>query len=153
MVTKYSVSLEKVINENGYEVLYLPCDASVLSITSKEVNRPGLLLAGADPYFDPARVQFLGFGEMDFLNSMTKEKQLESLESLIAGEAKEIDGTESISSKTFLDPEKNLIVDVNVVVNKDVAIKEISAELQKRIKDVLKRTADLNTKNINIRIC
>ena len=76
----------------------------------------------------------------------------ESLESLIAGEAKEIDGTESISSKTFLDPEKNLIVDVNVVVNKDVAIKEISAELQKRIKDVLKRTADLNTKNINIRI-
>lgn len=76
----------------------------------------------------------------------------ESLESLIAGEAKEIDGTESISSKTFLDPEKNLIVDVNVVVSKDVAIKEISAELQKRIKDVLKRTADLNTKNINIRI-
>ena len=76
----------------------------------------------------------------------------ESLESLIAGEAKEIDGTESISSKTFLDLEKNLIVDVNVVVSKDVAIKEISAELQKRIKDVLKRTADLNTKNINIRI-
>ena len=76
----------------------------------------------------------------------------ESLENLIAGEAKEIDGTESISSKTFLDPEKNLIVDVNVVVSKDVAIKEISAELQKRIKDVLKRTADLNTKNINIRI-
>ena len=76
----------------------------------------------------------------------------ESLENLIAGEAKEIVGTESISSKTFLDLEKNLIVDVNVVVSKDVAIKEISAELQKRIKDVLKRTADLNTKNINIRI-
>ena len=76
----------------------------------------------------------------------------ESLESLIAGEAKEIDGTESISSKTFLDIDKNLIVDVNVVVNKDISIKEISAELQKRIKDVLKRTADLNTKNINIRI-
>ena len=84
LVSKHSVTLEKVINENGYEVLYLPCDASVLSITSKEVNRPGLLLAGADPYFDPARVQFLGFGEMDFLNSMTKEKQLESLESLIS---------------------------------------------------------------------
>ena len=76
----------------------------------------------------------------------------ESLENLIAGEAKEIDGTESISSKTFLDLEKNLIVDVNVVLSKDVAIKEISAELQKRIKDVLKRTADLNTKHINIRI-
>ena len=76
----------------------------------------------------------------------------ESLENLIAGEAKDIYGTESISSKTFLDPDKNLIVDVNVVVSKDLAIKEYSSELQKGIKDVLKRTADLNTKNINIRI-
>ena len=76
----------------------------------------------------------------------------ESLENLIAGEAKEIYGTESISSKTFLDPDKNLIVDVNVVVSKDLAIKEYSSELQKGIKDVLKRTADLKTKNINIRI-
>lgn len=76
----------------------------------------------------------------------------ESLESLIAGEGKEIDGAESISSKTFFDQDKNLIVDVNVVVNRDVHIKEISSELQKRIKDVLKRTADLETKNINIRI-
>lgn len=76
----------------------------------------------------------------------------ESLENLIAGEAKEIYGTESISSKTFLDPDKNLIVDVNVVVSKDLAIKEYSSELQKGIKDVLKRIADLNTKNINIRI-
>ena len=31
----------------------------------------------------------------------------ESLENLIAGEAKDIDGTESISSKTFLDIDKN----------------------------------------------
>ena len=76
----------------------------------------------------------------------------ESLENLIAGEAKEIDGTESISSKTFLDIDKNLIVDVNVVVSKEIVIKEYSAELQRGIKDVLKRTADLNTKNINIRI-
>lgn len=76
----------------------------------------------------------------------------ESLESLIAGEAKEIDGTESISSKTFFDQDKNLIVDVNVVVNKDVYIKEISSQLQKKIKEVLKRAADLETKNINIRI-
>lgn len=76
----------------------------------------------------------------------------ESLENLIAGEAKDIYGTESISSKTFLDVDKNLIVDVNVVINKEIAIKEYSAELQKGIKNVLKKTADLNTKNINIRI-
>ena len=82
LVTKYSVTLEKVINENGYEVLYLPCDASVLSITSKEVNRPGLLLAGADPYFDPARVQYLGFSEYEFVKSFSKEEQLECMDRL-----------------------------------------------------------------------
>lgn len=84
MVSKYSVSLEKVINENGYETLYLPCDASALSITSKEVNRPGLMLAGADPYFDSSRVQFLGNGEMHFINTLPKEEQLKSIERLIS---------------------------------------------------------------------
>ncbi len=84
MVTKYSVSLEKVIKEYGYETLYLPCAASELSITSQEVNRPGLILAGADNYFDPARVQFLGLAEIEFLKTLSKEKQREGLERLMS---------------------------------------------------------------------
>ncbi len=84
MVTKYSVSLEKVINEYGYETLYLPRDASELSIVSQEVNRPGLLLAANDDYFDPARVQFLGLSEMEFIKTFPQEQQLEKLDRLLS---------------------------------------------------------------------
>ena len=84
MASNYSVSLEKIINEFGFETIYLPCDASELSITSQEVNRPGLLLAGADEYFDPARVQYLGLSELEFIKSFSKEKQLECLDRLFS---------------------------------------------------------------------
>lgn len=76
----------------------------------------------------------------------------ESLESLIAGVGKEISGAESISSRTYIDLEKNVTVNVNVVVSRDVVIKEISTELQKRIKKALKQTADLDVKYVNVKI-
>ena len=64
MASKYSVSLDKLIKEFGFETLYLPEDAHDLSVTSQDVNRPGLILAGRDDYFDPERVQFLGLSEL-----------------------------------------------------------------------------------------
>lgn len=84
MASKYSVSLEKIITEYSFETLYLPCNASELSVTSQEVNRPGLLLAGSDEFFDPARVQFLGHSELEFVKSFSKEKQLERMECLFS---------------------------------------------------------------------
>lgn len=84
MVTKYSVSLEKVIGEYGYETLFLPAEPSELSIVSPEVNRPGLLLAGCDSYFDPARVQFLGLSELEYLKGFEPEEQLIRLRRLFS---------------------------------------------------------------------
>lgn len=84
MASEYSVTLEKIINEFGLETIYLPCDASEISITSQEVNRPGLILAGNDKYFDPARVQYLGFSEFEFVKSFSKEQQLECIERLFS---------------------------------------------------------------------
>ena len=76
----------------------------------------------------------------------------ESLENMIAAVAKDIPGAESISSRTVLDKNKNLIVYVTTVVSKDVILKDISAELQTKIKEAMKRTADLEVKEVNIRI-
>ena len=84
MASAYSVTLDKIINEFGLESIYLPCDASEISITSQEVNRPGLILAGNDKYFDPARVQYLGFSEFEFVKSFSKEQQLECIERLFS---------------------------------------------------------------------
>lgn len=82
MASKYSVSLEKVVREFSFETLYLPKAASELSVTSQDVNRPGLLLAGKDDYFDSARAQFLGLSEIEFLKTLDKTQQRESLERL-----------------------------------------------------------------------
>jgi len=76
----------------------------------------------------------------------------ESLENLIASVIKDIPGAETVSSKTILDRDKNLIVYVTAVVSKDVMIKDISHELQSKIKDAMKRTADLDVKEVNIKI-
>lgn len=76
----------------------------------------------------------------------------ESLENLISSVTKEIPGADTVASRTILDKNKNLIVYVTAVVSKDVMIKDISNELQRRIKDAMKRTADLEVKEVNIKI-
>ena len=76
----------------------------------------------------------------------------ESLQNLIASVVKEIPGAESISSKTILDKNRNLIVYVTTTVSRDVMIKDISTELQEKIKNALKKTADLEVKEVNIKI-
>ncbi len=76
----------------------------------------------------------------------------ESLENLIASVVKEIPGADTVSSKTILDKNKNLIVYVTTVVSKDVMIKDISNELQEKVKLAMKKTADLDVKEVNIKI-
>lgn len=76
----------------------------------------------------------------------------ESLENLIASVIKDIPGADTVSSRTILDKDRNLIVYVTAVVSKDVMLKDISNELQTKIKDAMKRTADLDVKEVNIKI-
>ncbi|MBQ5994571.1 MAG: HPr(Ser) kinase/phosphatase [Clostridia bacterium] len=82
MPSKYSVSLERLIKEFDFETLYLPVSANELSVTSPDVNRPGLILAGRDDYFDPERAQFLGLSEIEFLKTLDTQKQYQSLKKL-----------------------------------------------------------------------
>ena len=76
----------------------------------------------------------------------------ETLDNIISGIAKDIAGTESTSSKTIVDKNRNLKVYVTTLVNKDVLIKDVSSELQDKIIDAMKRTADLDVKEVNIKV-
>ena len=76
----------------------------------------------------------------------------ESLENLINGIAKEMPGAENASSRILLDSDKNLIININLTVSGNVVIKEITVELQKRVKEALRRTADLEVKLVNVNI-
>ena len=76
----------------------------------------------------------------------------ESLENLIANVVKDVQGIEAISSRTILDKDNNVIVYVTTLVSKDMMIKEVSTDIQEKIKDALSKTADLQVKQVNIKV-
>lgn len=79
MAEKYSVTLEKIIKNHNLEVVYVPKPTEEILITTSEVNRPGIVLTGYTDYFDPLRIQILGWTEFGFLLSMSEEKQQKAL--------------------------------------------------------------------------
>ena len=64
MKTEYTVSLKKIIDEHQLETLYLPSDAEKILITTPEINRPGLHIAGYYEFYDERRIQILGKNEI-----------------------------------------------------------------------------------------
>lgn len=79
MSESYSVSLQKIIDAHSLEVVHLPRNAEEILIKTNEVNRPGIVLTGYVDYFDPLRIQILGWTELGFLQNMSREKQITAL--------------------------------------------------------------------------
>ncbi len=63
----YSISLDRLVDELQFEEVYMPSPAREILITNKEVNRPGLALAGFLTVFEPTRIQVIGRAEMQYL--------------------------------------------------------------------------------------
>ena len=78
MADVYSVSLNKLIEEFGLEVLHMP-KHDVL-VTCKDVNRPGLALAGFFDYFEPQRIEIIGKAESVYLDRLGKEERHKRVE-------------------------------------------------------------------------
>ncbi len=76
----------------------------------------------------------------------------ESLENIIANIVKEVQGIEAISSRTILDKNNNLVVYVTTLVSKDMMIKDVSAQIQDKIKEALSKTADLEVRQVNVKV-
>jgi len=76
----------------------------------------------------------------------------ETLESLVASVAKGFEGAENVTSKIILDRENNVSVYVNLFVHPDAVIKDLSSNLQMKIKEAIKGTSDLDVKEVNIRV-
>jgi len=79
---KYSVSLSKIVNDHLFEVIYSPKNTGDIYISSQDVNRPGLVFAGFYDHFDPARIEFLGLAELDYITSLGEDCGRERMESL-----------------------------------------------------------------------
>ena len=79
MSTKYTVSLAKILKDLQFEVLYMPKDPSDILISSLDVHRPGLVLAGFDDFFDSARINFIGKAEVEYINGFEKTERYEKV--------------------------------------------------------------------------
>lgn len=76
----FTVELSKVVKEMKLEKLYYP-EREIL-ISTADVNRPGLQIAGFFDYFDPRRIQVFGMVENTYLATLTSEERFSCLEKL-----------------------------------------------------------------------
>ena len=71
MTLGYSVDLKDVIKELSLDILYMP--DRVVNITCRDINRPGLPLAGFFDHFEPQRIQIIGKVEHLYLLSLDEK--------------------------------------------------------------------------------
>ncbi len=85
MSGKYSVQLSKVIRDNSLEVIFMPLkNDEAIVVCSQDVNRPGLMFAGYEKYFDSDRIEFIGLAEMGFLDELDEETKLSRLDTFFS---------------------------------------------------------------------
>ncbi len=75
MSETYSISLSKLCVEYGLEKIYVPDHFEDILITTPEVMRPGLALAGFFEIFDAERVQIIGNAERMYLESLPDDER------------------------------------------------------------------------------
>ena len=83
MEERYTIPLSTLIDEISPEKVYIPDNYEEILLTTPEVNRPGLILAGFTEHFESARIQILGHAEHRYLNSLDEEQQMQKLTALV----------------------------------------------------------------------
>ncbi len=80
----YSITLDKLISEHQLEEIYMPAGAADILITNREINRPGLALAGFLTVFEPTRIQVIGRAEMQYLYEIGRDLANERIDAFFA---------------------------------------------------------------------
>ena len=83
MMQKYTVSLEKIIKDHKFDMLYMPKAASDIYVSSADVNRPGMFLCGYEEYFDSDRIQFIGLTELEYIKSLPVDEGVRKFDRLL----------------------------------------------------------------------
>ena len=80
MSQSYSIPLKKVAEEQGFTLLHTSADYAQIQLTTADLNRPGLQLAGFYDYFDPQRLQIMGVVETTYMQTLSDEERLQRFE-------------------------------------------------------------------------
>ena len=78
------VRLPDLVKELGLELIHCGADYETALVGIKDVNRPGLQLAGYFDYFDERRLQVIGMAETQMLEGLTHEQREQSFADLFA---------------------------------------------------------------------
>lgn len=76
----------------------------------------------------------------------------ETIENLVNSVALNFQSAEDVTTRVELDKENNVKVFVNLIINEEAVIKDLSANLQARIKEKVKVATDLEVKEVNITV-
>ncbi len=76
----------------------------------------------------------------------------ETIENLVESVARDFQDADNISTRVELDRENNVTIFANLVVTSDAIIKDLSANLQNKIKERIKIATDLEVKEVNISV-
>ena len=82
-VAKAKVNASEFAKGTKCEVVYSAYNEDII-LTTLNVNRPGLLLAGYDEYFENKRVQVLGNAEINYLLRLTSEERIKAMSRLLS---------------------------------------------------------------------
>lgn len=78
---------------------------------------------------------------------------IETIENLVNGVVSGFTNVKNVNCKVKLDKSvNNVVIDLNLVVASETVIKELSANLQNKIKEVIKTTTEIEVKSIDIKI-
>lgn len=76
----------------------------------------------------------------------------ETIENLVNSVALNFQSAQEVTTRVELDRENNVVVFVNLIVSSDAIIKDLSANLQSKIKEKVKKATDLEVKEVNITV-
>ena len=137
-----------------YEILKQIRYNEVISNIMLGVNVVFILLAIKCIFFESSSKQ-----DADYKNGILLENSdgkllitKETLENLVSGVVKGFDSAENVTSRVELDKDNNVIVYVNLNVKENAVIKELSTNLQTKIKSTIKKASDLEVKEVNIKV-
>lgn len=76
----------------------------------------------------------------------------ETIQNLVNTIVKNYGTTKDINTKVILDKNNNVNIEVTLYVTQDAIIKDLSNEIQIKIKEVIKKSLDLDVKEVNIKV-
>ncbi|HOZ54689.1 MAG TPA: alkaline shock response membrane anchor protein AmaP [Clostridia bacterium] len=112
-------------------ILAIKCIFFSSNSTSKEDYRTGVLLENEDGKLIIAK---------------------DTIENLVNSVTKKFEGATEVQTKVTLDKENTITINVTLLVKENAIIKDLSANIQSQVKETIKRTSDLDVKQINIKV-